>query len=65
MYGFSLSMKTIPDEDFAWVRAKFLELAGRPIRTLEQADADRRAEWERQRRERQAAQKKGAARPAK
>ena len=65
MYGFSLSMKAIPDEDFAWVRAKFQELAGRPIRTLEQADADRRAEWERQRRERQAAQKKGAARPAK
>ena len=65
MYGCALHMKTIPDEDFAWVRAKFQELAGRPIRTLEQADADRRAEWERQRRERQAAQKKGAARPAK
>ena len=65
MYGFSLSMKTIPDEDFAWVRAKFQELAGRPIRTLEQAVADNRAERERQRRERQAAQKKGAARPAK
>ena len=65
MYGCALHMKTIPDEDFAWVRAKFQELAGRPIRTLEQADADRRAEWERQRRERRAAQKKGAARPAK
>ena len=65
MYGCALHMKTIPDEDFAWVRAKFQELAGRPIRTLEQADADRRAEWERQRRERQAARKKGAARPAK
>ena len=65
MYGCALHMKTIPDEDFAWVRAKFQELAGRPIRTLEQADADTRAEWERQKRDRKAAQKNGVARPAK
>lgn len=65
MYGCALRMKTIPDEDFDWVRAKFLELAGRPIRTLEQADADTRAEWERQKRDRKAAQKNGVARPAK
>ena len=44
MYGLCLKMSNSSSNDFAWVRERFLQLVGRPIRTLEEVEADRRVE---------------------
>ena len=44
MYGLCLKTGRFTDSDLSSVRERFLHLAGRPIRTLEQVEADLRSE---------------------
>ena len=44
MYGLCLKTGRFSDSDLSSVRERFLHLAGRPIRTLEQVEADLRSE---------------------
>ena len=44
MYGLCLKTGRFSDSDLSCVRERFLHLAGRPIRTLEQVEADLRSE---------------------